>query len=297
MQRNHDQQQMDALLLLKANVADIVFNNTKTEDVALLLLKAVKSEQIDSYSKTEDDSLLLLKADMSDTYSKYEDDALILQKANVADITGSFSKTEDGVILLLKANVADLTNYVDLTTAQSISVQKQFGTISDQTISKLSKNDASIFLDGGGIMLVSSLVTQLQLQEVRDIETGKSKGYLFQIYGELNDQMAIQDNVAKLVIGYNLYIVDKEVTDYQWDGTDLKVLETELTDMNIVITTHGAATGGDNAKIGLSIDRNTLTSAKNTIFVTTRFDQSITRMNTFTSAIISNDIQYSQYDS
>jgi hypothetical protein len=109
--------------------------------------------------------------------------------------------------------------------------------------------------------------------------------------------MAIQDNVAKLVIGDNLYIVGKEVTDYWWDGTDLKVLETELPDMSNVITTLVAATGSGNAITDISIDTNTLVSAKNTTFVTTGFDQSITGMKTFTSTIISNGIQYSGYDS
>jgi hypothetical protein len=108
--------------------------------------------------------------------------------------------------------------------------------------------------------------------------------------------MAIQDNVANLAIGDNLYIVDKEVTDYWWDGTDLKVLETELPDMSNVITTLGTATGSGNAITDLSIDGNILTPAKNTTFVTTGNDQSITGTKTFTSTIISNGIQYSGYD-
>ncbi|KAA6372156.1 MAG: hypothetical protein EZS28_032319, partial [Streblomastix strix] len=230
-----------SLLLLKADKSTTY---TKTKDEALLFLKADKSEVIDSYSKTEDDALLLLKADKSDTYSKTEDDALLLLKANVVDIVDSYSKTEDNALLLLKAdknelidsyskieddallllkaNVADLTNYVDLTSAQTITGQKQFGVINVSNISKLNKNDASILLAGGGDMLVSSLVTQSQLQEVREIATGKSKAYVFSTQDELNDCMAIQDNLEKLVIGDNLYIVDKEVTDNWWDGTDLK---------------------------------------------------------------------------
>ncbi|KAA6384119.1 MAG: hypothetical protein EZS28_020354 [Streblomastix strix] len=252
---SYDQEKLDVLLLLKANVVDIVDSYSKTEDDALLLLKAEKSELIDSYSKSEDDALLLLKA-----------------------------------------NVADLNNYVDLTSAQTISGQKQFGIISVSSISKQSKNDASILLAGGGDMLISSIVTQPQLQEVRDIATGKSKAYVFSTQGELNDWMAIQDNVAKLVIGDNLYIVDKEVTDYWWDGTDQKVLETELHDMSNVITTFEAATGSGNAISDISIDGNTLTPTKNTTFVTSGFDQFITGMKTFTSTFISNGIQYSVYD-
>ncbi|KAA6376596.1 MAG: hypothetical protein EZS28_027877 [Streblomastix strix] len=193
--------QTDTLLDAKANVVDIVDSYSKSEDDALLLLKADKSELIDSYSKTEDDALLLLKADQTDTYtktqtntlldakanvvdivdsySKTEDGALLLLKANKSELIDSYSKTEDDALLLLKANVADLTNYVDLTSAQTITGQKQFGVISVSTISKQTKNDASILLAGGVDMLVSSLVTQPQLQEVRDIATGKSKAYVF----------------------------------------------------------------------------------------------------------------------
>ncbi|KAA6391370.1 MAG: hypothetical protein EZS28_013099, partial [Streblomastix strix] len=78
----------------------------------MLLLKADKSELIDSYSKTEDDALLLLKAnvvDIVDSYSKTEDDALLLLKADKSELIDSYSKTEDDALLLLKANVVDLS--------------------------------------------------------------------------------------------------------------------------------------------------------------------------------------------
>ncbi|KAA6394014.1 MAG: hypothetical protein EZS28_010465, partial [Streblomastix strix] len=296
----------DALLLLKANIVDIVDSYSKTEDEALLLLKADKTQLIDSYSKTEDDALLLLKADKSATYTKTETDSnfvaaeefstLLDAKADKTELIDSYSKTEDDVLLLLKANVADLTNYVDLTSAQTITGQKQFGIISVSSISKQSKNDASILLAGGGDMLVSSLVTQPQLQEVRDIATGKSKAYVFSTQGELNDWMADQENVAKLVIGDNLYIVDKEVTDYWWDGTDLKVLETELPDMSDVVTTLGAATGGGNAIKDISIDGNVLTPAKNKNFVDTDYDQSISGQKSFNTTIHSVGIMVQTYD-
>ncbi|KAA6404471.1 MAG: hypothetical protein EZS28_000022 [Streblomastix strix] len=256
---SYTKQEDDALLQLKANVADIVDSYSKTEDDALLLLKADKTDTytkteddellllkanvadiVDSYSNIEDDALLLLKADKTeliDSYSKTEDDVLLDAKADKTDIIDSYSKSEDDALLLFKANVTDLTNYVDLTSAQTITGQKQFGVISVSSVSKLSKSDASILLAGGRDMLVSSLVTQPKLQEIRDIATGKSKAYVFSTQVELNDWMTDQENVAKLVIGDNLYIVDKEVTDYWWDGTDLKLLETELPDMSNVITT------------------------------------------------------------
>ncbi|KAA6399674.1 MAG: hypothetical protein EZS28_004807, partial [Streblomastix strix] len=217
----------DALLLVKANVVDIVDRYSKTENDALLLLKAEKSELIDSYFKTEDDVLQLLKADKS-------------------QLIDAYFQTENEALLVLKANVADLTNYV-----------------------------------GGGDMLVSSLVIQPQLQEVRDIATGKSKAYEFSTQGELNDWMAVQDN---------------EVTNYWWDGTDIKVLETELPDMSNVITTLGIATGGGNAITDISIDGNLLTPAKNKNFVDTDYDQSISGQKTFNTTIHSVGIMVQTYD-
>ncbi|KAA6355158.1 MAG: hypothetical protein EZS28_049315, partial [Streblomastix strix] len=108
--------------------------------------------------------------------------------------------------------------------------------------------------------------------------------------------MAIQDNVAKLAIGDNLYIVDKQVVNYWWDGTDLKVLETEQPDMTNVITTLGTATGGGNAISDLSFSGNTLIPAKNINFVTADYDQNISGSKTFTSTIHSVGIQVQNYD-
>ncbi|KAA6394638.1 MAG: hypothetical protein EZS28_009834 [Streblomastix strix] len=308
----------DALLLLKANVADIVYSYSKTEDDALLLLKANKTELINSYIKSEDDALLLLKADKSDSYIKSEDDALLLLKADkteridsytksedeaflllkahITELIDSYFKTEDDALLLLKVNVTDLINNVDLTSAQTVTGQKQFGVISVSSISKLNKNDASIFLTNIGYMLVSSIVVQPQLQEIRDITTGKSKAYAFSTQTELNDWIAVQDNVAKLVIGDNLYISDKEVTDYWWDKIDLKVPETELPDITNVITTLSAATGGGNAITDISIDGNVLTPAKNKNFVDTNYDQSISGQKTFKTTINSVGIIVQTYD-
>ncbi|KAA6396947.1 MAG: hypothetical protein EZS28_007523 [Streblomastix strix] len=108
--------------------------------------------------------------------------------------------------------------------------------------------------------------------------------------------MAVQVNVAKLVIGDNSYIDDKKVTVYWCDGTDLKVLETEIPDMSNVITTLGTATGGGNAITDISIDGNILTPAKNKNFVDTDYDQSISGQKTFNTTIHSVGIMIQTYD-
>ncbi|KAA6369298.1 MAG: hypothetical protein EZS28_035175 [Streblomastix strix] len=111
-------------------------------------------------------------------------------------------------------------------------------------------------------MLISSLVSQPQLQEVRDIASDKSKGYVFATTDEINIWMEDQENVAKLAIGDNLYIVDKQVMDYWQDGTGLRAQETELPDMIYVMTILGAAIGGGNAITDLSFSGNTPIPAK-----------------------------------
>ncbi|KAA6331119.1 MAG: hypothetical protein EZS28_053421, partial [Streblomastix strix] len=162
-----------------------------------------------------------------DAYTKTQDDALLLLKSDKSELIDSYSKTEDDELLLLKANVADLTNYVDLNYAQTIIGTKQFSRITVASVSKLGKNDASKLLASGGDILVSSLMNLIELQEIRDIASGQSNAYVFDIQSDLNDWKAIQDNVAKLAIGDNLYIVDKKIVDYWLDGVDLKILETK----------------------------------------------------------------------
>ncbi|KAA6367818.1 MAG: hypothetical protein EZS28_036655, partial [Streblomastix strix] len=168
--------------------------------------------------------------------------------------------------------------------------------VSVSSISKQNKNDASILLAGGGDMLVSSLVSQPQLQEVRDIAPGKSKRYVFATTDEMNTWMEDQENVAKLAIGDNLYIVDKQVMDYWWNGSSLRALETELPDMSNIMTILGASTGGGNAITDLSFDGNTLIPAKNSSFIMTNYDETITGQKTFYTTIHSVGITVQNYD-
>ncbi|KAA6398333.1 MAG: hypothetical protein EZS28_006141 [Streblomastix strix] len=108
--------------------------------------------------------------------------------------------------------------------------------------------------------------------------------------------MAVPDNVANLVIGNNLYIIDSSVTDYWWDGTQLRELETQLPDLTNVVTTLGTTTGSGNAITDLSIDGNILTPAKNKNFVDLEYNQTITGQKTFTTTIHSVGITYQDYD-
>ncbi|KAA6403081.1 MAG: hypothetical protein EZS28_001392 [Streblomastix strix] len=108
--------------------------------------------------------------------------------------------------------------------------------------------------------------------------------------------MQDQENVAKLAIGDNLYIIDKEFNNYCWDGNNLRMLETEQSDISNVVTTLRTATGNGNAIIYISVEGNVLTPAKNKNFVDIDYDQSISGQKTFNTTIHSVGIMVQTYD-
>ncbi|KAA6404175.1 MAG: hypothetical protein EZS28_000284 [Streblomastix strix] len=256
--------EVDELQAKKFNISDQIDAFNKTEADVLLDNKLNISDQIDAYSKTEDDALQLLKAnktELIDAYSKTEANALLDDKLNITDQIDAYNKQEDDALLLLKAYKTKLADYVKLTSAQAITGQKQFNSnVNAAAFAKTDKNDASILLVGGDDILVSSLVSQPQLQEDRDITS------------------------------------DKQVMDYWWDGSSLRALETELPDMSNVMTILGAATGGGNAITDLSFDGNIPIPAKNNTFIMTNFDQIITDQKTFNTTIHSVGITVQNYN-
>lgn len=65
-----------------------------------------------------------------------------------------------------------------------------------------------------------------QLQSVEAIAKGRSKSYTFETFYDLEVFIADPSNVANLTVGDNLYIIDKKVPDYWWDGKKIQELET-----------------------------------------------------------------------
>ncbi|KAA6388984.1 MAG: hypothetical protein EZS28_015487 [Streblomastix strix] len=189
-------------------------------------------------------------------------DTLLDEKLNISDQIDAYSKTEDEVLLLLKADKTELDSYVDLISTQTIKGQKQFGIISVSNISEQNKNDASILLAGGGGILVSSLVSQPQLQDVQGIALGKSKENVFATTEMMNTWLEDQEKIAKLAIGDNLYIIDQQFMDYWWDGTSLRAQETEQPIMRNVMTIFGVATGRGNVITGQKTFNTTIHSVR-----------------------------------
>lgn len=63
------------------------------------------------------------------------------------------------------------------------------------------------------------------------IAKGRATGYVFDTLQDLDNWLSVSDNVAKLVLGDNLYIRAIGVPDYWWDGTSKQILETEKPDL------------------------------------------------------------------
>ncbi|KAA6388146.1 MAG: hypothetical protein EZS28_016327 [Streblomastix strix] len=136
---SYTQTETDEKLEEKAVKSELIDSYTQTETDEKLEEKAVKSELIDSYIKTETDEKLDIKANAADiVYSslKSEGDLLLLLKADKTELIvvqiksetyareEIYTKSEYEALLLLKTDKTDLMNYVDLTSAQTISGQK-----------------------------------------------------------------------------------------------------------------------------------------------------------------------------
>ncbi|KAA6398920.1 MAG: hypothetical protein EZS28_005551 [Streblomastix strix] len=235
----YNREEIDEMPDEKLNLSKQIDAQSNTEDNTLLALIADKIELINAYSKTETEALLedeLNITDQIDAYTKAQNDELLAVKLNISDKIDAYNQQEDDGLPLMKAETTELAQYVDLQSAQTIIGTKQFENISEFSKSKLSKNNASVLLVGGGDMLDSTLVSKLQLLEVRDIAIDWSKGYILSTQGELNDWMAVPDNVALLTIRDNLCIVDSQITDYWLYGTQLKELETQQPDKSNIVS-------------------------------------------------------------
>ena len=63
------------------------------------------------------------------------------------------------------------------------------------------------------------------------IARGRATGYVFETITDLDKWLLDEENVSKLTLGDNFYIVATNVPDYWWDGTQKRILETEKPDL------------------------------------------------------------------
>lgn len=69
------------------------------------------------------------------------------------------------------------------------------------------------------------------IETVRAIAQGKNTGYVFQDEAEMNEWLSDPANTEKLKAGDSFFIVDLDVPDYWWDGTQAQVQEGPKVDL------------------------------------------------------------------
>nr|DAU31126.1 MAG TPA: hypothetical protein [Caudoviricetes sp.] len=72
-----------------------------------------------------------------------------------------------------------------------------------------------------------------RITDVEAIARGKSRAKIFDTVEELDEWLSKEENTVLLQKGDNLYIRDKGVPDYWWDGTAKQELEVEKVDLSV----------------------------------------------------------------
>lgn len=87
-------------------------------------------------------------------------------------------------------------------------------------------------LDQTNSAIIDDLVSiHDEMESIESIVKGRATGYVFDTVDDMNAWLADSNNVAKLILGDNLYIRTTDVPDYWWDGTQAQELETQKVDL------------------------------------------------------------------
>lgn len=70
------------------------------------------------------------------------------------------------------------------------------------------------------------------ISTVNAIARGKSRARVFDTVADLDNWLSIASNLTDLLVGDNFYIVEVDVPDYWWDGSQKQKLETEKVDLS-----------------------------------------------------------------
>lgn len=73
-------------------------------------------------------------------------------------------------------------------------------------------------------------------EDAKAIAEGKAKGYVFDTKSQMEEWLSDPDHRELLHMGDNLYIIDTNVPDYWWDGTQARELETQKVDLTQYLT-------------------------------------------------------------
>lgn len=163
------------------------------------------------------------------------DNALNIEREVSKVLDNKYDELKDAVELneAVKANsnkikentnsIADLSKTVTENTSQ---IKTNKDNISQNT-SDINKNKKSIEDNASNITKLSKAI-----DEVEAIAKGQTSGHVFDTKEEMDEWLAIPENVATLNQGDNLYIKDTDVPDYWWDGESAQELETDKVDLS-----------------------------------------------------------------
>lgn len=73
--------------------------------------------------------------------------------------------------------------------------------------------------------------TKNELASVEAVAKGRATGYVFDTETDMFNWLGDAENVAKLILGDNLYIRETDVPDFWWDGFAPQPLETQKVDL------------------------------------------------------------------
>ena len=91
-----------------------------------------------------------------------------------------------------------------------------------------------IIIDNSGLTGVIINNLQQDINDVRNIAQGKTRGLVFNTVQELEAWLLSAENVATLNIGDVFLIRDLDVPDYWFDGSTKQILETQKTEITTI---------------------------------------------------------------
>lgn len=103
-----------------------------------------------------------------------------------------------------------------------------------ETNTALLQINNKIILIQGDISTLSTALAALgfRADAIESIAKGASRAIVFQTISELDTWLLIPENIADLRVGDNFLIVQRDVPDFWWDGTQKQELETQKVDLS-----------------------------------------------------------------
>lgn len=155
---------------------------------------------------------------------------------------------DSGIYAIIPTKVSQLQNDSSYATEQYVNnhhdntKQNELTQDDKQAIADLKDISGKVDKVSGKSLLADSEITRLaslhnyddaevrgKIAEVEAIAKGRATGYVFDTKADM--EMWIVTHSQQLVVGDNLYIKEKDIPDYWWDGTQAQELEVQKVDL------------------------------------------------------------------